>query len=76
VFVPGESFQPSLMSMFKASNLPDSRALDRCFTQVSSGLTSKHYTRLERLAKDKHSSLLRKSVNYGRNFFIVQAPVL
>jgi hypothetical protein len=28
------------------------------------GLTRKHYTRLERLARDKHSSLLRKSVNY------------
>jgi hypothetical protein len=24
---------------------------------------------LERLAKDKHSSLLQKSVNYGRNKF-------
>ena len=23
---------------------------------------------------DKHSTLLRKSVNYGRKFFIVQAP--
>jgi hypothetical protein len=29
--------------------------------------------RLERLAKDKHSSLLWKSVNYGRKSFIVQA---
>jgi hypothetical protein len=27
-----------------------------------------------RLARDKHSSLLRKSVNYCRNSFIVQAP--
>ena len=39
------------------------------------GLTHKHQTRLERLARDKHSSLLQKSVNYGSNFFIVQAPV-
>jgi uncharacterized membrane protein len=30
-------------------------------------------TRLERLARDKHSSLLRKSMNYG---FIVQVPGL
>ncbi len=32
-------------------------------------LTHKYYTRLERLARDKHSSLLRKSVNYDRNKF-------
>jgi hypothetical protein len=29
-------------------------------------LTYEHLTRLERLAKDKHSSLLPKSVNYGQ----------
>jgi hypothetical protein len=45
-----------------------------CFTQVGSGLTHKHLTRLERLTKNKHSSLLRKSVNYGCKKFIVQAP--
>ncbi len=36
------------------------------------GLYHKTYygcNRLERLAKDKHSSLLRKSVNYGRSKF-------
>ncbi len=33
------------------------------------GLTLKHQTRLERPARDKHSSLLRKSVNYiGKKF--------
>ncbi len=37
-------------------------------------LTHKHQTRLERLSRDKHSSLLRKSVIYGRKQFIVQAP--
>jgi hypothetical protein len=35
---------------------------------VGSGLTHKQ-TRLERLARDKHSSLLRKCVNYGRKKF-------
>jgi hypothetical protein len=29
------------------------------------GLTNKHSNRLEKLARDKHSSLLQKSVNYG-----------
>ncbi len=39
----------------------------RCFTLgQASGLTSKHQIRLERLARVKHSSLLRKSVNYGQ----------
>ena len=37
-----------------------------CFTQVGSSLTHKHYTKLEKLAKDKPISLLRKLVNYGR----------
>jgi hypothetical protein len=35
-----------------------SEATKRCFTQVGSGLTLKYYTRPERLAKNKHSSLL------------------
>ncbi len=34
------------------------------------GLTHKHNSRLERSARDKHSSLLRTFVNYGRNSFI------
>jgi len=33
------------------------------------------WAKLERLARDKHSSLLRKSVNYDCNKFIVQAPL-
>ena len=33
------------------------------------GLTHTHYTRLERLRRDKHSCLLRKFVNYGRKKF-------
>jgi hypothetical protein len=38
------------------------------------GLTRKHKTRLERLAWDKHSSLLRKLVNYGRKKFYRIGP--
>jgi hypothetical protein len=33
------------------------------------GLTCKHWTRLDRSAREKHSSLLRKFVNYGRKRF-------
>jgi hypothetical protein len=47
-----------------------SEAPFRCSTLgYAPGLTHKHKTRLGRLARDKHSSLLRKSVNYGRKKF-------
>jgi hypothetical protein len=42
-------------------------------SRVGSGLTRKNETRLKRLARDKHSSLLRKSVNYGQKGFITLA---
>jgi hypothetical protein len=45
----------------------------RCFTRIGSDLTRKHLW-LERLATDKHSSLLRKSVNYGHNKFYDADP--
>jgi hypothetical protein len=31
---------------------------------------------MERVARDKHSSLLQKFVTYGRNFFITLAPIV
>ncbi len=37
-------------------------------------LTRKHCTRLERLARDKHSSLLQKPLITAVKSFIVQAP--
>ncbi len=37
----------------------------RCFNKVAYGLTRKYWTSLERLARDKHSSLLQKSINEG-----------
>ncbi len=58
MFVPGKLFQPSRMFAGKAGALP-SEAPFKC----------KHWTRLEKLAEDKHSSLLQKSTNYGRNKF-------
>jgi hypothetical protein len=36
--------------------------------------TRKHQTRLERIAKDKHSSLLRKSVYYGCKKYYSTGP--
>ncbi len=58
----------SLSSLIQClyKSLPQSGVHERCFTWVGSGLTHKHQTMLERLTRDKHSSLLRKSVNYDR----------
>ncbi len=54
VFGPDRPLQPSLIFAGKA----------RCpSTQV--GSICKHYTRLESLARDKHSSLLGAFLNYG-----------
>jgi hypothetical protein len=47
---------------------------ERDFTQVGSGLANKHLTWLEKLARDKHSSLLQKLVNYDRKSFITLGP--
>ncbi len=41
---------------------------------VGFGLARKHWTRLEKLATDKHPSLLRKSVNNGHNKFYSTGP--
>jgi len=51
-------------------------AFERCSTWVGSGLTCKHWTKLERLARDKHSSLLCKLANFGRKSFIKFVPLL
>jgi hypothetical protein len=37
-------------------------------------LTRKHYTRLEKLARDIHSNLLQKYLNYGQKMFIILGP--
>jgi hypothetical protein len=73
VFVPGKLFKPRRMFVNKAGGLPKGGAPESCFTWVGPGLVCKHWTKLETLAKDKHSSLLQKSVNYCR---IVQLLVV
>ncbi len=46
----------------------------RCFTVVGAGLTRNHQARLERLARDKCSSLLLYSHNYGRRRLCSTGP--
>ncbi len=56
--------------------LPKSVSSERDFTRVGSGLTNKHLTKLEKLAWDKHSSLLRQFVNYDCKKFYNIVPWL
>jgi hypothetical protein len=64
VFVLGETFQISLMFASNAGAYSSGAPLK------NSTLILFYYTypktRLERLDRDKHSSLLQKSVNYGQ----------
>jgi hypothetical protein len=53
------------MLVDKLRSLPESGAPERWFCWGGSSLFGKYKTRLERLAKDKHSSLLQKLINYG-----------
>ncbi len=56
-------------------SLPQSGARERFFIQGQApGLTHKHYNRLIRLVRDKHSSLLQIFVNYGRKKFYNIGP--
>ncbi len=61
------------MFVGKARSLPKSGAPKRCFIWAGSGSTHK-LTRLERLGRDKPSSLLRKFVNYERKKFYNIGP--
>ncbi len=47
---------------------------ERCFNQVGARFTCKQYTRLERLARAKQSSLLQIFVNYGQKKFYEIGP--
>jgi hypothetical protein len=53
----------------KARSLPKSGASERFLNRVGPCFTYKHYTRLEKLARDKHTSLLQKFVACGRKKF-------
>ncbi len=55
------------------ASLPQNRPPERCSNRVGSFFTNKHQTRLERLARDKHSILLQTFVNYVRKSFITSA---
>ncbi len=63
------TLNPGLMFVSKVRRLIKSGADGRCFTRVASRLGPKNWTRLEKLPKDNHSSLLPALVNYCRKRF-------
>jgi hypothetical protein len=54
VSLPNKPIQPSLIFEVKAESLAQSGASFRCSTWVSSSLTWKYQTKLERLPRVKH----------------------
>jgi hypothetical protein len=67
--------RPSLLFVGKAKGLPKSGASESFFNRVRSCFTNKHLIRLEKIAGDKHLSLLRKFVTYGRKKLYNIGPV-
>ncbi len=65
MFVPGKLFQSTLTFVGKAGAYPRVEHLKGASLRLAPDLSHKHLTRLEKLARDKHSSLIRKFVNYG-----------
>ncbi len=67
---PWKAFTACVLIVGKAGTYL-SEALSRCSTlEQAPGLTHNHQTRLERLARNKQSHLLRKFVNCGQKSFL------
>ncbi len=56
--------------MVKVGANPNKAPLQVFHSRVASGLTLKHEARLERLVRDKHSSLIRTFVNFSDKSFV------
>ncbi len=75
MFVLVKYSKPTLMFVGMARSLPQIGAHERCIiTLVGSVLNHNNQTRLERPARDQHSSLLRTFVNYGHKKFYNTEP--
>ncbi len=67
--MPGKPFQPSLIFAGNAGAYLSEAPFRSSTLGYDPALNSKHYTRLEKLVTDKHSSLLGKFVNYDCKFY-------
>jgi hypothetical protein len=74
VFVPCKPFQDTIAFEGKAGAYPSETPLGCTTLEWAHGLAHKQMTRLERLARDKHFSLLRKFVIYVRKKFYIIGP--
>jgi hypothetical protein len=74
VFVLGKPFQARLMILSKAGACPRRPPIRTSPLRLSPCLTHKHESRLERPARDKHSSLLGTFVIYDHNKFHNTSP--
>ncbi len=54
VLLPGKPFHPNLKGASKPKAYPSEAPIRRTAQGEASGLTCKHQTRLEKLARDKH----------------------
>ncbi len=68
MFVPGKPFQSSQLFVGKARSLTRGES-ERFFNRAGSCFTNKHYTKLERLARDKRSSFVRTFIYYNQKKF-------
>jgi hypothetical protein len=68
-------FQPSPMFLGKARVYQKSTLqVFKCSTRLVPGISHKHYTRLEKLAREKQVSLLGLFVNYDNKKFYSIGP--
>ncbi len=71
---PWKAF-PSLMFAGKAAAYPSEAHFRRSTLGQTAGISNKHQTRLEKLARHKHSNILWKIVNYGQKSLMTLALV-
>ncbi len=76
MFFPDKAFQPCGMLVGKVGSLPEIVAPERFSTQVAFCLTHKYCTRLERLVKNKHSSLISPLISYEGKYDFRIWPLL
>ncbi len=76
MFVPGKPLQPSVMFTIKAEDYLNGAPLKKSTLILFNQGYPKHEARLEKLARDKHSSLLQRFVTYGRKKFYNIMPRL
>jgi len=74
VFVFGKPFQPSLVSVGLAGTYSSKASFMYSMIGWATVLTHKHHIVRQGLARDKHSSLLRKSVILLKKSFMRLTP--